>query len=252
MRRYHQITPLVRTIPEYLNVLLTSEVGYLAQIIQAIEDNPFQSSLSTKNPTAAYLSCAASFAPDIPYDLKDAILNSPSSDTVIRYLDNSRQTRSLVRTSTAVDIVQGGVKSNSNLTSKQLLLLTWSLVNALPESAYIKVNHRVSVDQSIQDVKDHYDQIIFPLTKKWDFTYNGFNNESSLESNLESRQNGSAPGTVSVIALHEMGPSPVSDSNDVRFSWLAGTLRGVFGADVLVAPVLMTGAFNARFYFANF
>jgi hypothetical protein len=36
-------------------------------------------------------------------------------------------------------------------------------------------------------------------------------------------------------------PSPVSNHKDVRFSWLAGTLRGVFGKEVHVAPVLLTG-----------
>jgi len=48
-------------------------------------------------------------------------------------------------------------------------------------------------------------------------------------------------GTLVLEAQYELDSSPVSDAEDDRFGWLVGTLRGVFGDDVVVAPELLTG-----------
>ena len=48
-------------------------------------------------------------------------------------------------------------------------------------------------------------------------------------------------GTLILEAQYELDSSPVSDAEDDRFGWLVGTLRGVFGDDVVVAPELLTG-----------
>lgn len=46
---------------------------------------------------------------------------------------------------------------------------------------------------------------------------------------------------ITLTTHDELEPSPVSDPEDVRFYWLAETIREVFGPDVIVAPVLLTG-----------
>ncbi len=88
------------------------KVGYLAQIIQKIEENQFPSRLTNKNPTEAYLHTAALHAKNMDKNLRHAILDPQSVDKVIEYLDGDRLTRALVQTTTAVDIVQGGVKGD--------------------------------------------------------------------------------------------------------------------------------------------
>ena len=107
------------------------------------------------------------------------------------------------------------------------------------------MNHRVSVDQSIQSVKEHYDKLIFPFTKQWNFTYHGFGKDSASKS----EQDTSTLGAISVAAVHEGGPSPVSKPSDSQFSWLIGTLRGVFGEDLVVAPILFTGTLHLCYSF---
>jgi Gly-Xaa carboxypeptidase len=107
------------------------------------------------------------------------------------------------------------------------------LANALPETAYALVNHRIATEESIQILKDHYIRILSPLANQWNFGLYAFGKDVNC--------NTTSSGTVTLASHDELEPSPVSDHQDVRFSWLAGTLRGVFGDEVYVAPVLLTG-----------
>jgi Gly-Xaa carboxypeptidase len=49
----------------------------------------------------------------MPSKLRDAILDPEARETVVKYMDRSLDTRALVRTSTAVDVVSGGEKCAS-------------------------------------------------------------------------------------------------------------------------------------------
>ncbi|KAF4621523.1 hypothetical protein G7Y89_g14552 [Cudoniella acicularis] len=199
-----------------------TSIGYLANIIQEIEKNPFQSRLTSKNPTTVYLKKAALYAKEMSPALRKAILDPSAVNEVIKYLNSSHETRTLIRTSTAVDVVRGGEK-----------------VNALPETAYILVNHRIAVEESVQIVKDHYLRLISPLAKKWNFAIRGFEGEETGNAGL---------GTLTLTAHSELEPSPTTNPDDERFGWLAGAIRGVFGEDVIVAPVLLTGNTDTKFY----
>ncbi|KAH7410653.1 Gly-Xaa carboxypeptidase [Cadophora sp. MPI-SDFR-AT-0126] len=196
-------------------------IGYLARIIQVIENNPFPSRLTAENPTSTYLKTIALHAKDIPSDLRKAILDPQSADKVLKYMDSSLDSRALVRTSTAVDVVQGGEKSN-----------------ALPETAHIIVNHRIAVEDTIQTVQDYYIHLLSPLAKKWDFSIQGFGQEAS----------GNHKGTITLAGHDALEPSPTSDPQDQRFDWLTGTIRGVFGKEVVVSPVLLTGNTDTKYY----
>lgn len=124
----------------------------------------------------------------------------------------------------------------SSLISIQFL--TAVPANALPETAYALVNHRVAIEESIQVLKDHYVSVLSPLAKTWNFVLQAFGERIG--------PNVTPTGTLTVAGHDELEPSPVSDHKDVRFSWLVGTLRGVFGKDVFVAPVLLTGELFAE------
>ncbi|KAH7346269.1 Gly-Xaa carboxypeptidase [Rhexocercosporidium sp. MPI-PUGE-AT-0058] len=219
----------------YLDVVLTintagghsstppdhTAIGYLARIIQAIEDHPFQSRLTSANPTSYYLKTIALHAKDIPSDLQKAILDPKSADRVLEYMNSSLDSRALVRTSTAVDIIQGGEKSN-----------------VLPETAHIIVNHRIAVEESVQTVKDYYIRLLSPLAKKWDYGIQGFGQNAASNTR----------GTITLAGYSALEPSPTSDVEDKRFKWLVESIGHVFGKDVIVAPVLLTGNTDTKFY----
>lgn len=199
-------------------------IGYLAEVIKAVEGNPFASRLSPQNPTTIYLQTAAVHAKNMPLELRDAILSSPLNNKVVEFMNGSLETRALIRTSTAVDVVHGGEKSN-----------------ALPETANILVNHRIAVEESVQFVKDHYVRFLLPLVDKWSFNLKGFGTETKFDLKR-------SLGTITLTSNYDLEPSPVSDPRDPRFRWLTGTIRGVFGKEVIVAPVLLTGNTDTRWY----
>jgi len=175
----------------------------------------------------------------MPASLRKAILDPSSKAKVLDYMNSSLETRALIRTSTAVDVIKGGEKGTETSISDALyvhiliVMLINDLANALPETAYALINHRIAVEDSIQILKDHYIKILSPICKKWNFNLNAFGKE------IGRKECGS--GTLTLAGYDELEPSPVSIYSDARFSWLTGTLRGVFGKEVIVAPVLLTG-----------
>lgn len=93
----------------------------------------------------------------------------------------------------------------------------------------------------MQAVKDHYIRLLEPWAVQQRFRLIAFGavlpsgrSESTSKDHLEE-------GTLILETQYELDSSPVSDAEDDRFGWLVGTLRGVFGDDVVVAPELLTG-----------
>ena len=106
-------------------------IGQLAQIVELIENNPWEPVLTTKSRmflifrkklTSAFfgtLQCLAAHSKDMPSSLKKDILRAGGSDNdlarkamrrVIREIRKDPTQRYLMGTSQAVDIVNGGVK----------------------------------------------------------------------------------------------------------------------------------------------
>lgn len=100
------------------------------------------------------------------------------------------------------------------------------------------VNHRIAVEESVQTVKDYYLRLLSPLAKKWNYGIQGFGQEAA----------NNTKGTITLAGYSALEPSPASAMEDERFKWLAGTIRGVFGEEVIVAPVLLTGNTDTKFY----
>ncbi|RDW71624.1 hypothetical protein BP6252_08187 [Coleophoma cylindrospora] len=198
-------------------------IGYLADVIKAVESNPFPSSLTEDNPTTTYLSCVADYGKDVPPVIRDSIRDPRRQREVIQYLEKRPDSRALIRTSVAVDVVAGGSKANN-----------------LPESAYILVNHRIAIDHSVATVKTHYADVISPIAARLNFSICGFDYDDHGCNERE--------GSIYLSARDELEPSPVTSSDNSQFNWLTGTLRGVFGDEVVVAPVLLSGNTDTQFY----
>lgn len=182
--------------------------------------------------------------------LRDAILDPRSVDKVISYLHNDPKTKALVRTTTAVDIIQGGVKCTSSANFRSRFdLLIHMIANALPETTSVLVDHRIAVEESVQSVKDHYQRILDPLTKKWGLEPQTYHSEK--EYSAAAAVWTSDRMKITVATDRGLEPSPPSDPKDERFGWLAGTIRGVFGEDIVVAPILEIGKLSDD-YTANF
>lgn len=211
-----------------------TSIGLLSKLISSIEDATFDSVLTNVNPVLNQLQCLAEHSTSIDKSLKKDILRShldvAANKRIIDHLSKDRESKYLITTSQAVDIIQGGVKSN-----------------ALPEHVSVLINHRIAVEESVElvgnkvllQIKEFakkYDlglvfegKEVFKPTKKGHFVYN-------LGSPLE--------------------PAPVTPTNDKIWNTFGGSLRYLYeellfpdeNDTYVFAPFLSTGNTDTKSY----
>lgn len=112
--------------------------------------------------------------------------------------------------------------------------------NSLPESAFAIVNHRLATHDSIQDVKHYYHRLLGAWAGKYKLNLRLFG-DSIITFDA-------ALGSVTLTSEYDLEPSPVASEIDPRFQWLTGTLKKVFGDEIIVAPTLLAGNTDTRYY----
>lgn len=206
-------------------------IGVAAELISLIEANPWEPFLSDENPYLSMLYCGAEHAPEFPSKIKNLLekrsqqsgcqkkghkdhlaLEAAKAGLAIKYL---------FTTSQAVDLISGGVKTN-----------------ALPERTTFTINHRINVGSSIDDVLVHVAQLYTPVAQKYNLTLNAFKNATE------------APNSIILTSSPtKLEPAPVSPIGPgTPFSILSGTTRALYGKELLVAPGIMTGNTDTRYY----
>jgi len=58
----------------------------------------------------------------------------------------------------------------------------------------------------------------------------------------------SPAGKVTLSSEYDLEPSPVASEADPKFDWLTTSLKEVFGEEVIVAPTLLAGNTDTRYY----
>ena len=203
-------------------------IGVLAKVITLIESNQYEPMLTPANPVFSTLQCGAEFGemPDqLRKQIKLAATNKNVAKALAKYLaQESLFTRYLLQTSQAVDIVRGGHK-----------------VNALPESVYAVVNHRVAIESKVQDVRDH----ILNLLKE-----NELSNEHTMTAWDTEINSGNKFGFNVTIKDSQvpLEPAPVSPNDSFAYKLLSGTIKHIWGDDTIVAPAIMTGNTDTKYY----
>ena len=83
-----------------------------------------------------YSQCLAAHTPDLPRKLRKALKKADKSDRALKEaqkeLFKSKPFHAMVGTTQAIDLIEGGVKTN-----------------ALPERAWAVVNHRIATDRCV-------------------------------------------------------------------------------------------------------
>lgn len=86
----------------------------MARFITALEDNPFPPTLEEESPFLKYLSCLSEFAPGFPKSLRKQVSNPNKWPALAEQLASSdRVLNAFLSTTTAVDLIKGGVKLNA-------------------------------------------------------------------------------------------------------------------------------------------
>ncbi|KAG1760147.1 hypothetical protein EDD22DRAFT_955247 [Suillus occidentalis] len=210
-----------------------TSIGMLAELLVQYEKNPFEVHLTRGSPTYRSAQCMAQHAPGVSSSLKEYMLRAEHCDGALhaaeQELFKNRAFMSLVGTTQAIDIVDGGMK-----------------VNALPEQAWAIVNHRISTESSIAATKVRDIELLESLANDFNLSYMAFGSHIS---------NGDAPsyGTLTLSTAFGDGlePAPVTPSGEdaVPFQLLSGTIKAAYNSHrnisgsgaIIVSPGIMSG-----------
>ena len=204
-------------------------IGVTAELITKIEANPYEPRLYSENPFLGFLKCGAAHSPEFPSKLKKLL---PSHKGASSYIEDKLALEAakagdavkyLFTTSLAPDVISGGVKNN-----------------ALPERTRVLVNHRINIGEHASDVKARLTRLANDIAKKYDLTVHAFNNATET------------PRSITLSdSSHTLEPAPVTPTSVdgvTPYSVLSGTTRGLYGTELLMAPGLMTGNTDTRYY----
>lgn len=234
-----------------------TSIGVAGRIVAAMEEYQYPLELSDDNPYLAQLYCGAEHASDFPSNLKHLLSarekaqsrgesHNDSSETRNTHSQHDRKAhpdshdplaheaakagpavRYLMQTSQAADVIAGGVK-----------------VNALPERTVVTINHRVNLGSHPAAVHAHLASLVAPIAHNLSLAVHAFDGVD------EAPQSISLSASKATLDVAPVSPTRIDGDGDVStpYAVLAGTVRALYGPDVLVAPGIMTGNTDTRYY----
>lgn len=204
-------------------------IGVMSEFITMVEANLYEPHFHTENPTLRLVQCGAEHGPEFPPEWKkllDSRSNAKSdrNDELANVIaESSDFLKYLFTTSVAVDIIGGGVKAN-----------------ALPERTTALINHRVNVGDHVSDVQKHLTELASKIAHKYNLTLHAFNGEDETPSSITL--------TTSEVDLEPAPVSPTEVDSVTPYWVVSGTTRALYGKQVFMAPGLMTGNTDTRYY----
>ncbi|KAI0277860.1 carboxypeptidase S [Russula aff. rugulosa BPL654] len=217
-----------------------TSIGILSRLLVEYEANPIKPRLERDTPIYGNIQCIGRYAKNLPARLRALVKTSIHSDEALRKLEAELITdpfyNALIGTTQAIDLVQGGVKSN-----------------ALPEEAWAVINHRIATQSSVAAVRQRDRDVPKQLAREFNLTYTAFGSAISTE-------DGPAVGTLTLTEAWgtHLEPAPITPFGEDSAPWqlLSGTIkatfnahRGLDGADnIFVSPGILTGNTDTRHY----
>ncbi|KAI0251422.1 carboxypeptidase S [Lactifluus subvellereus] len=214
-------------------------IGILSRLLVEYEGNPTEAHLERGTPVYSTVQCVGEHAKDFPSDLRALIEASAYSDLALQRLGakltEDNILRALIGTTQAIDLVQGGVKSN-----------------ALPEEAWAVVNHRIATQSSVAAVQQRDTDALKGLANEFNLSFTAFGS-------LVSPEGGPTEGTLTLTDAYgtALEPAPMTPTNEDSAPWqlLSGTIkatynaqRGLEGDNVVVSPGVLSGNTDTKFY----
>lgn len=181
-------------------------IGIAAELITLLEANPFGSAFSVDNPIYGTLQCLAEHSTQLPTKLRKQIMRAPlckkSRKAVSDFLFSQPMLRDLVRSTQAVDIINGGVKAN-----------------ALPEDTSFLVNHRINLQSSVNETVERDIAYAFQIADKhhYGLSVNGVVLKEETEL-----------GIINLDVVNPLEPAPISPNEGPVWDLMAGTIQDVF------------------------
>ncbi|WVQ69845.1 uncharacterized protein L199_008066 [Kwoniella botswanensis] len=208
-----------------------SGIGIMSQVVSALEDNPFPNKLTPASPLLTSLECALAHSPSVPSHYSKLLKSEgPKSYPKLAKVlaKENLKSKAMVGTTTAVDVINGGVK-----------------VNALPELVTTLINFRIDFSESINSTQAHVNRLVSHIAKKNGLDYHGF--ESKKREEL-----GGKYISVELLGL-PLEPAPRTPAEGGVWELFAGTVKAVLpgsnGEERIVTPYASTGNTDCKMYY---
>lgn len=205
-------------------------IGVMSELITHIEASKYEPHLDKQNPYLGLLWCGSEHSSNFPKSLKKLLpfhsqqqCSAKKDRLAIEAAKAGPAIRYLMQTSIAVDVINGGVK-----------------VNALPERTVATVNHRVNVGEHTSNVKDKLTHIAKGIADKYNLSLHAFDDAEETPSSITLR------ATRNVLEPAPVTPTSIDPAS--AYSVLSGTTRALYGEELLMAPGIMTGNTDTKYY----
>ncbi|OCF35501.1 hypothetical protein I316_02553 [Kwoniella heveanensis BCC8398] len=186
-------------------------VGVMSRLLVELENNPNVVRLTEGNPLLTYLECAAEYG-TMDQHFRAMIREEKCWPVLAQRLGGDRNLQTFLKTTQAVNIVNGGIK-----------------YNALPELVTSMTNFRIDFFETTQDTFDRLDRLLRPLAAEFNMTYVPVGEKSDI--------------TQNVIKLETFGivlePAPVTPATGPAWEFMGGTIKHLFPGSIVV-PSAMT------------
>ena len=221
-------------------------IGIVAEIVSALEANPYEPALLPDSPVHRHMQCLARYSPDAVPEMTDVIRRGDLESAATLLAGLSRAGRFMIQTAQAVDVIKGGQK-----------------INALPEVVTLGVNYRVAPQDSIPAIQRNFVKSIGPIIAKYDLKLDAFPGDRDYEVLVgdeelvvrpESWESSVYNGTLVLEARDKSYGTPVSPTSGPVWDTFAGTIRHRFafeGGTVVPVGEIMTGNTDTRHYLSK-
>ncbi|EGN91720.1 hypothetical protein SERLA73DRAFT_173383 [Serpula lacrymans var. lacrymans S7.3] len=217
-----------------------TSIGMLAKLLVEIEENPFEAHLIRGSPTYKTVQCLAEHGSEMPLAWREVIRLSQYSDEALREAEmlllQNPIIKSLAGTTQAINLIRGGIKTN-----------------ALPEQAWAVVNHRISMESSLNETTSRQTDLLRPLASGFNLSYTAF---GAFLSEPDVPAYGSL--NLSYAPGASMDPAPVSptDGGAAPYDLLSGTIKAAYNShrdiegddNIVVSPGIMPANTDTRHY----
>lgn len=212
-------------------------IGIAGMLISLIEGNTAPFKMTLDNPLYGTLTCAAEHSTRMDSAMRRMIKAAKKCKFALWRLTNMishiPMLRDLIRTTTAIDIIHGGVKAN-----------------ALPETTSFLVNHRIDLHSNIEETVQSDVVQVLKIAKKYGY---GVTREST-----QVLLNKTELGYIDVSVQKGLEPAPRSPSTGKVWDLLAGTVTDLFqnrvfkdnDTSVYVTTGLFSGNTDTKHYWS--
>ncbi|KAI0085827.1 carboxypeptidase S [Irpex rosettiformis] len=219
-----------------------TSIGILAALITELEANPHVPALHRNDTLYEQVQCLAAHSPDFPTSLAKLARKSQRSDKALNKLTKELERidplfKATAGTTQAVDIIRGGVKTN-----------------ALPENAYVIVNHRIA---GYRALKSRLIDVLSPVAVRFNLSIDAF---GEALGDLASRKVAYGKVVLSDAFGTGLEPAPITPTTESPpYELLSGIIRNVIetsnrkayvGRKVVVAPGILRGNTDTKHYWS--